>query len=75
MDAALLTLPPYPSAAARAAVEINRKIEDLTVIRESLVQALGAGCDDLVACAGSNCCPLPFVELVTARPGAARVDA
>ncbi|MEU8194400.1 hypothetical protein AB0C10_11540 [Microbispora amethystogenes] len=32
------------------------------MIRQTLVQALDAGCDDLVACAGSPCCPLPFSE-------------
>jgi hypothetical protein len=44
------------------------------VIRESLVQALGAGCDDLVACAGSPCCSLPFIELATTDSGPAHAD-
>lgn len=48
--------------------EIDRKIADLTVIRESLVRALDAGCDDLVTCAGSSCCPLPFTELTANHP-------
>ena len=62
-------------AKAKAKVaEIDQKIEDLTVIRESLVQALDAGCDDLFACAESSCCPLPFTELAISRPGPARVD-
>jgi MerR family transcriptional regulator, mercuric resistance operon regulatory protein len=43
--------------------EIERKIDDLSVIRDTLRRAVDAGCDDLVACAGSPCCPLPFVEL------------
>ena len=51
--------------------EIDRKIADLTVIRESLVRALDAGCDDLVTCAGSSCCPLPFTELTTNHPESA----
>ena len=54
-------------AAAKIA-EIDQKIADLTVIRESLVQALDAGCDDLVTCAGSACCPLPFTELTANHP-------
>ncbi|MFI2646425.1 hypothetical protein [Micromonospora fulviviridis] len=36
---------------------------DLTVIRDTLRAAISAGCDDLIACAGSSCCPLPFAEL------------
>ena len=48
--------------------EIDRKIADLTVIRESLAQALDAGCDDLITCAGSSCCPLPFTDLTTTHP-------
>ncbi|MGS2641262.1 MerR family transcriptional regulator [Streptosporangium sp. LJ11] len=40
--------------------EVERKIADLLSIRESLVRAMEAGCDDLVACATSPCCPLPF---------------
>jgi DNA-binding transcriptional MerR regulator len=52
-------------AAAKLA-EIDARIADLNVIRATLLAALDAGCDDLVACAASPCCPLPFVEL--ARP-------
>jgi len=48
--------------------EIDQKIADLTVIRESLVRAVDAGCDDLVTCAGSSCCLLPFTELTTTHP-------
>lgn len=49
-------------AAAKLA-EVEAKIADLTVIRETLRQAIDAGCDDLMTCAGAECCPLPFVEL------------
>ena len=52
---------------ARAATklgEVEQKITDLTVIRDTLLEAVDAGCDDLVACAGSPCCPLPFTDLV-----------
>lgn len=43
--------------------EIEGKIADLTLIRESLMEALNAGCDDLMACAASASCPLPFSAL------------
>lgn len=43
--------------------EVEAKIADLTVIRDSLTQALAAGCDDLAACAASPDCPLPFADL------------
>ncbi|PWU53376.1 MerR family transcriptional regulator [Micromonospora globispora] len=45
-------------------IEVEQKLADLTVIRDTLRAAISAGCDDLVACAGSSCCPLPFAELV-----------
>lgn len=57
---------PDPGLQARAAAkiaEIDQKIHDLTVIRESLQQAVAAACDDLIACAGSSCCPIPFTDL------------
>ena len=57
---------PDPGLQARAhgkIAEIDRKIRDLTVIRKSLEQAVAAGCDDLMTCAGSPCCPLPFTDL------------
>ena len=50
-------------AAAKLA-EVEQKITDLTIIRDTLLEAVDAGCDDLVACAGSPCCPLPFTDLV-----------
>jgi DNA-binding transcriptional MerR regulator len=59
-----------PGLQARAAAkiaEIDQKINDLTVIRESLRQAVAAGCDDLIACAGSSCCPIPFTDLVRSK--------
>lgn len=43
--------------------EVEQKIADLQTIRETLIQAVDAGCDDLVACAASPCCPLPFSDL------------
>ncbi|MFG3578244.1 MerR family transcriptional regulator [Micromonospora chersina] len=44
-------------------VEVEQRLADLTVIRDTLHAAISAGCDDLVACASSSCCPLPFAEL------------
>lgn len=45
--------------------EVEQRIADLRMIRETLIQAVDAGCDDLVACAASPCCPLPFSDLAT----------
>ena len=44
-------------------VEIEARMTDLAAIRDTLRAALAAGCDDLHACATSDCCPLPFLEL------------
>ena len=55
---------------ARAQVklaEVEQRLADLTIVRDTLRAAVDAGCDDLVACAETPCCPLPFEEL--ARPG------
>ena len=49
--------------------EVEERIADLVTIRENLSAAAAAGCDDLVACASSDCCPIPFVAITT-RPGA-----
>lgn len=49
--------------------EVEQKIDDLGVVRDALRTALAAGCDDLIACAETPCCPLPFTEL--AREGLA----
>jgi MerR family mercuric resistance operon transcriptional regulator len=43
--------------------EVEGKLADLAVIRDTLRQALAAGCDDLITCADQPCCPLPFAEL------------
>ncbi|MCI4061317.1 MerR family transcriptional regulator [Micromonospora sp. R77] len=43
--------------------EVEQRLRNLTVIRDTLRAAISAGCDDLVTCAGSSCCPLPFAEL------------
>ncbi|MFJ5879825.1 MerR family transcriptional regulator [Kitasatospora cineracea] len=57
---------PVPGLQQRAAAklaEVEEKIADLTTIRDALTAALDAGCDDLTACAGSACCPIPFTDL------------
>jgi MerR family mercuric resistance operon transcriptional regulator len=44
-------------------VEIEAKIADLQLIRQRLQTVAAAGCDDLIACAGEPCCPVPFEPL------------
>lgn len=58
-------------AAAKLA-EVEARIADLEVIRDSLRAALDAGCDDLVECAQTPGCPLPFAELAAESPALAR---
>ena len=43
--------------------EVEAKLADLTVIRNTLRAAVEAGCDDLMSCAEADGCPLPFGEL------------
>ncbi len=38
--------------------EVEARIADLDAIRATLRAAVDAGCDDLVACAGNDSCPL-----------------
>jgi DNA-binding transcriptional MerR regulator len=40
--------------------EVEGKIADLGVIRDTLIAALDAGCADLITCAELAACPLPF---------------
>ncbi|MEV8437616.1 MerR family transcriptional regulator [Actinosynnema sp. NPDC051121] len=40
--------------------EVEARIADLAVIRDTLRTALDFGCDDLVECAHSPSCPIPF---------------
>ena len=47
--------------------EVEERIADLLTIRDNLRAALDAGCADLIACAGTDCCPIPF-ETITTRP-------
>ncbi|MBU8860719.1 MULTISPECIES: MerR family transcriptional regulator [unclassified Micromonospora] len=42
--------------------EVERRLADLTAVRDTLRKAISAGCDDLITCAGSSRCPLPFAD-------------
>lgn len=44
--------------------EVDAKIADLATIRDTLAQAVAAGCDDPAACADTADCPLPFPHAV-----------
>jgi DNA-binding transcriptional MerR regulator len=48
-------------------VEVEERISDLVTIRDNLTAAVDAGCDDLLACAAADCCPIPF-EALTLHP-------
>lgn len=47
--------------------EVEARIADLQVIAETLRATVQAGCDDLVACAGSDCCPIPFSAIASSE--------
>lgn len=49
--------------------EIEERISDLEIIKANLQAALDAGCDDITACATTDCCPIPFVALASADGG------
>ena len=51
-------------------VEVEERMADLVAIRDRLTAALDAGCDDLLECASSACCPIPF-ETITLRADSA----
>ncbi len=50
--------------------DVEAKIADLHVIAETLRAAIDAGCDDLLACAGAPCCPIPFATIAEPAPDA-----
>jgi DNA-binding transcriptional MerR regulator len=54
--------------------EVEERIADLHTIRDTLRAALDAGCDDLVACASNDCCPIPFATITTRPMPAAGQD-
>jgi DNA-binding transcriptional MerR regulator len=49
--------------AAEKLREVEDRIADLVTIHDNLSAALDAGCDDLLACASTECCPIPFEAL------------
>jgi DNA-binding transcriptional MerR regulator len=51
-------------------VQVEERIADLVTIRDRLTAAVAAGCDDLIACAAADCCPIPF-EAITSHPDGA----
>lgn len=55
--------PGLPARVTAKLAEVEQKIADLTAIADTLRSAVAVGCDDLVTCADSPCCPLPFTEL------------
>ena len=57
-----------PDRARAKLAEVEAKIADLQVIATTLRAAVAAGCDDLVACAGRPCCPIPFATIAAAPP-------
>lgn len=62
------------SQAGTKLAEVEQKITDLGVIRDTLRAAIDVGCDDLMTCAESPCCPLPFSELAGTPSGTQRVN-
>jgi MerR family mercuric resistance operon transcriptional regulator len=58
------------SRAQAKLVEVQAKIADLETIASTLRSAVDAGCDDLIACAGEPCCPIPFATIAVGDPDA-----
>jgi hypothetical protein len=52
--------------------EVEARIADLQVIATTLRAVLDAGCADLITCAASPVCPLPFADLATRTDDAPR---
>ncbi|BDT91534.1 hypothetical protein IFM12275_15100 [Nocardia sputorum] len=42
--------------------QVDAKLAELTAVRDTLRAALASGCDDLLACSESPCCPVPFTD-------------
>jgi MerR family mercuric resistance operon transcriptional regulator len=55
------------SGAKQKLADVEAKIADLTVIAGTLRTALDFGCDDLIDCARTPHCPLPFADLAADR--------
>ena len=54
--------PRLPDRVAAKLAEVEARIEDLGVVRDTLRTALDAGCADLATCAHSPSCPIPFED-------------
>ncbi|MCP2343706.1 MerR family transcriptional regulator [Actinomadura rupiterrae] len=52
--------------------EVEQRMADLEAIRDTLQQAINAGCEDLLTCADQPRCPLPFSEPTARNTGLAR---
>jgi MerR family transcriptional regulator, mercuric resistance operon regulatory protein len=52
----------FQAHAAAKIAEIEARIADLHLIRTSLANAMEAGRDDLMTCATTDGCPLPFAD-------------
>ncbi|MEU4742058.1 MerR family transcriptional regulator [Actinosynnema sp. NPDC023658] len=48
--------------------DVETRIADLGVIRDTLRTALTAGCTDLIACSRTPSCPIPFSDLAEEKP-------
>jgi len=55
--------PGLQAHAAAKISEIDARIDDLRIIRATLNAAIEAGCNDLMACATNDCCPVPFDDI------------
>jgi DNA-binding transcriptional MerR regulator len=62
------------SRAQAKLTEVEERIADLLTIRDNLRAALDAGCADLIACAGTDCCPIPFETITTRPPNSVRAQ-
>ena len=56
------------AGARQKLAEVEAKIADLQVIADTLRATVDTGCDDLISCAGSSCCPIPFATIVDGPP-------
>ncbi|NUT49796.1 MAG: MerR family transcriptional regulator [Saccharothrix sp.] len=52
--------------------DVEARIADLGVIRDTLRSALTAGCADLIACSHIPSCPIPFSGIAEERPADAQ---
>jgi MerR family mercuric resistance operon transcriptional regulator len=48
--------------------EVDTRLAELTAVRNTLRAALDAGCEDMLACSESSCCPIPFTNDSHAAP-------